>query len=85
MTPYCVCDLFLQQTQTIAHHQQARVYVGEHGHPHGGVAREGHTLNTALTFKMWAMFCLRMRDVAGGRRLICANGKTGGVRQSLSA
>ena len=66
--------LFLQQAQTIAHHQQARVYVGEHGHPHGGVAREGHTLNTALTFKTWAMFCLNGCDVAGGRCLICANG-----------
>ena len=33
--------LFLQQTQTVAHHQQARAHVGEHGHPHGGVAREG--------------------------------------------
>ena len=33
--------LFLQQAQTIAHHQQTRTHVSEHGHPHGGVAREG--------------------------------------------
>ena len=43
------------------------------------------TKNTALMPKARAMLCLRVRDVAYNRRLICANGKTGGLRQSLSA
>ena len=33
-----------------------------------------NTKNTALMPKARAMFCLNGCDVAGGRRLICANG-----------